>query len=76
MLVCDRCGAKIAQPNDRTKKTLTIYSRAACYIGHYVDLCDDCVREFDGFMRKAESYFMVTGEKPSEIFDDSHYWTD
>lgn len=76
MIVCDRCGAKIIKVKDATKKSLVIYSRQAAYIWHPVDLCDECLREYEKFTHKAESYFMVNKEKPSEIFDTVKYWSD
>lgn len=74
MIVCDRCGNKIIRVHDRTKKTLTVYSHEAAYIGHHVDLCDDCLREYERLTQKAESYFMINKEKPSDIFNGVKYW--
>ena len=76
MIVCDRCGNKIKRVKDNTRKTLIIYSSAGAYIGHSVDLCDDCLREYERVKHLSESYFMVNKEKPSEIFDTVKYWTD
>lgn len=74
MIVCDRCGKKITRTTDKTKKTLTVYSAKAAYIGHIVDLCEECNRELEDYLGKAESYFMVNKENPKNIFNDVTYW--
>lgn len=76
MLVCDRCGKKITFANNSTNKVLMLYNRKACYISQNVDLCKDCIIEYEEVMRRAESYFMVNKDKPSEVFDCVKYWTD
>ena len=74
MVICDRCGKKITNTKDKPKKTLTVYAAQAAYIGHIVDLCDECQREFENYIGKAESYFMVNKDNPVNIFDDVKYW--
>lgn len=74
MIVCDRCGNKIIRSTDDTKNTVTIYRAQGAYIGHYVDLCEKCIREFDDYIGKAQSYFMVNKENPIGIFDGVKYW--
>lgn len=76
MIVCDRCGNKIPKVTDKTKRTLTIYQRAAAYIHRQVDICEDCSRVIEDVIQKAQSYIMVNKENPSEIFDSVKYWTD
>lgn len=76
MIVCDRCGSKILTTTAETKQSLIIYQRQAAYIGHNVDLCEDCRRELENVIQKAQSYFMVNKEKPSAIFDTVKYWSD
>ena len=46
MIVCDRCGNKIVKTTDDTKNTIIIYRAQGVYIGHDVDLCEKCTREF------------------------------
>ena len=77
MRVCDRCGNKVIQ-RDVSKNTrlVAIYQRAAAYMFNTVDLCDDCLNKLDDCKNKAESYFMVNKENPSEIFDTVKYWRD
>ena len=70
MIVCDRCGSEIKRVSDETKKCITVYKAWGAYIGKYVDLCDECQRELERLVGRAQSYFMVNKEKPSEIFDD------
>ena len=74
MVVCDRCENKIYKMTDKTKKTLTIYTAQAAYIGHNVDLCDECQRELEKYIGKAESYFMVNKDNPVNIFNSVKYW--
>ena len=74
MIVCDRCGNKIAKTTDYTKNTITIYRTQGAYIGHDVDLCEKCTREFNKYIGKSQSYFMVNKENPISIFDGVKYW--
>ena len=76
MIVCDRCGNKIIKrkDDDDDKKIVTIYRTQGAYIGHYVDLCDKCNREFEKYIGRAQSYFMVNKENPINIFDSVKYW--
>lgn len=76
MIVCDRCGNKITKMTDKNKKTLTIYSAQAAHIGHNVDLCDECLRELENYIGKAESYFMINKDNPVNIFDKIKFWGD
>ena len=74
MIVCDRCGKKIIKVTEKTKRHLTVYHASAAYIGKIADLCDDCQREFDTFIGKAQSYFMVNKDNPNHSFDELKYW--
>ena len=74
MVICDRCGKKLSyQEKQNSKKVLTIYSTEAAYIGHNVDLCENCKRIFEIYKNKMESYFMVN-EYPMEILNNEKYW--
>ena len=74
MIICDRCGNKIARTTNDTKNTVTIYRAQGAYIGHYVDLCENCNRVFKEYIGKAQSYFMVNKENPIDIFESVKYW--
>ena len=76
MTVCDRCGKKITNKTDNTRKSLFIYSAAAAGIWHGVDLCEDCLYELENYKKIAESYFMVNKDNPKGIFDNVKYWSD
>lgn len=74
MLVCDRCGKKLAyQERKYADSTMIIYSAQGAYIGHCLDLCPDCHRLFNEYKNKMESYFMVN-EDPVQILSNEIYW--
>ena len=74
MVVCDRCGKKIIKPINIYQHSIPIYSSQGAYIGHPVDLCEQCNRSLEDYLRKAKSYFMVNKENPEVIFDNVKYW--
>lgn len=76
MLLCDRCGKELTyqERKNNERPVFTIYSAQGAYIGHYVDLCSDCKRQFDDYKGKMESYFMVATDDPIEILDGVKYW--
>lgn len=72
MIVCDRCKKKIINVTDETHQSLVVYSNEG--IWHNIDLCEECIREKDVFIHKAESYFMTNTENPSSLFEGKKYW--
>lgn len=74
MLVCDRCGNKINEKTNKTLQNMTMYRAAGAYCCKTVDLCDQCLRERDTFIGRAESYFMTKTENPMDIFENVRYW--
>ena len=74
MLVCDRCGNKINEKTNKTLCSMTMYRASGAYCCKTVDLCDQCLRELDNFIGKAESYFMTNTENPMDIFENVRYW--
>lgn len=76
MIICDRCGKKIADKIDNTKQTPFIYKTEGAGIWYNVDLCRDCLRELEDYKKRAQSYFMVNKDNPKDIFDKVKYWSD
>ena len=74
MIVCDRCEKKINEKTSKTARNVTLYSTAGSYCGKTVDLCDQCLREFNDFIGKAESYFMANDKNPLDLFENVRYW--
>ena len=72
MIACDKCGKKIIM--EKQKYRFTIYRGVASYIDKMVDLCDDCQEEFNEFIGKAQSYFIVNKDNSNHIFDGLEYW--
>lgn len=75
MIVCDRCGKKIADRIDKTKQTLFVYETSGAGIWHNVDLCKDCLYELENYKTRVESYFMVNKDNPIDIFNNVKYWS-
>lgn len=76
MIICDRCGRKIPLLKEENRVYIHSYNTIARWNGQKVDLCDNCLREYQDMMHKAQSYFMVNKEKPSDIFNTVKYYTD
>lgn len=75
MVVCDRCGGKVEHPKSKEQKCMTMYCAEGAYTNRYVDLCNDCLRKFENYIGKAQSYFMAETEKePIDIINNVRYW--
>ena len=75
MVVCDRCGGKVECPDKKEQKLMTIYKAQGAYTNRYFDLCDSCLRKFQDYMGKAQSYFMIeTKSEPIDIINNVRYW--
>lgn len=73
MVVCDRCGKKMQ--HSKEQKCMTMYHAEGAYSKPYVDLCDDCLRKFEDYIGKAQSYFMTeTENEPINIINNVRYW--
>lgn len=74
MLACDRCGKEIPQCERKdAERRMIIYGSQEDYTIYNLDLCEDCLKLYDDYRSKMESYFMVN-EDPIKILDDKKYW--
>lgn len=74
MLICDRCGEKLAwREKEKANVVLNIYSAQGAHIGHHVDLCQQCQRLYVDYKGKMESYFLVNDD-PLKVFKKERYW--
>lgn len=74
MVVCDRCGKKIIKPINIYQHSIPIYNSQGTYRQYPVDLCEQCNKSLEDYLKKSKSYFMVNKENPEVIFDDVKYW--
>lgn len=73
-VICDRCGKKMKNPKEDTRRSICIYTNPLKYKVVTVDLCPICQKELADFMDKAESYFMNNKNNAIDIFDRSKYY--